>query len=87
MYLVTQGKRKENQLAYAPKTQEYVYYHLGKEIWREKGDDSLLKAFTQIRNGDRDFDDTQLEKEFPIYKKYGDDCHKFELEQWKRMGI
>ena len=36
MYLVTEGKRKENQLGYAPKTQEYVCFHHGKEIWREK---------------------------------------------------
>lgn len=87
MYLVTQGKRRENQLGYAPKTKEYVYFHQGKEIWREKGDDTLLKVFNEIRSGVRDFDDTQLEKEFPIFKKYGESCHKFELEEWKRMGI
>ena len=36
MYLVTEGKRKENQLGYAPKTHEYVYLHYGKEVWRKR---------------------------------------------------
>lgn len=87
MYLVTQGKRRENQLGYAPKTKEYVYFHQGKEIWREKGDDTLLKVFNEIRCGTRMCDVTEIEEQFPIYKKYSDDCHKFELEEWKRMGI
>ena len=47
MYLVTEGKRKENQLGYAPKTQKYVYFHNGKEIWREKGDKELLDYFNE----------------------------------------
>ena len=45
MYLVTEGKRKENQLGYVPKTHEYVYLHHGKEVWREKGDKELLDYF------------------------------------------
>ncbi len=77
MYLVTKGKRKENQLGYAPKTQEYVYFHYGKEIWREKGDTSLLDYFNEVRANIRMFNDEDI-KDNPIWKKYGDSCLEFD---------
>ena len=61
MYLVTEGKRKENQLGYNKKTQEYVYLHLGKEIWREHGDEDLLNYFNEVRAGIRVFEDKDIE--------------------------
>jgi len=45
MLLVTQGKGKINQLGFDKKTSEYVYFHKGREIWREKGDNGLLVNF------------------------------------------
>ena len=47
MYLVTEGKRKENQLGYAPKTHEYVYLHPMDEL--------VLKALK-----DKDMTQTRL---------------------------
>lgn len=83
MLLVTQGKRKENQLGYDKKTQEYVYFHKGKEIWREKGDINLLTYFNEVRAGIKDFDDAAIENN-PIWQKYCDSCNKFEM---KEMGF
>ena len=80
MYLVTEGKRRENQLGYAPKTQEYVYFHLGKEIWREKGDSGLFDYFNEVRANYGCSDDEELEK-YPIWKKYSDSCFKFEKDE------
>ena len=80
MYLVTEGKRKENQLAYAPKTKEYVYFHYGKEIWREKGDTSLLDYFNEVRADIRMFEDEDIEDN-PIWKKYSDSCFEFERKE------
>lgn len=80
MYLVTEGKRKENQLAYASKTQEYVYFHHGKEIWREKGDRGLLDYFNEIRANYSCSSDEELAK-FPIWKKYSDSCFEFEKKE------
>jgi hypothetical protein len=77
MYLVTEGKRKENQLGYAPKTKEYVYFHHGKEIWREKGDKELLDYFNEVRVGIRTFNDKEIENNF-IWKKYCKDCQSYE---------
>lgn len=79
MYLVTEGKRKENQLGYAPKTQEYVYYHQGKEMWREKGNKSLLEYFNEVRANVRLFNDNDI-KDNPIWKKYEKSCR--ELTQY-----
>lgn len=76
MYLVTQSKRRENQLGYNPKTKEYVYFHKGKEIWREKGDESLFNYFNEVRAGNRTLDDEDI-KDNPIWKKYGDSCSEF----------
>ena len=80
MYLVTEGKRKENQLGYAPKTQEYVYFHNGKEIWREKGDKELLDYFNEVRVGIRTFDDKEIENNY-VWKKYCEDCQSYEREE------
>ena len=73
MLLVTQGKGRVNQLGYNKKTHEYVYFHKGVEVWREKGDESLLNYFVDIRNGERvaDFSDAL---DFPIFNKYCDSC-------------
>ena len=86
MYLVTEGKRKENQLGYAPKTQEYVYFHRGVEIWRMKGDRSLVEYFNEVRGGVHYFEEKDLESlpTYPIWKKYSDDCHEFNL---KELGL
>ena len=86
MYLVTEGKRKENQLGYAPKTKEYVYFHRGVEIWRMKGDESLLNYFNEVRADIHLFEDKDIEKlpTYPIWKRYGDDCHEFNL---KELGL
>ena len=82
MYLVTEGKRKENQLGYAARTQEYVYFHKGVEIWREKGDDSLLNYFNGVRAG-IDFSDTDIMEmpTYDIWNKYLESCFKFEKEE------
>ena len=80
MLLVTEGKRKENQLGYAPKTSEYVYYHYGKEIWREKGDRSLLDYFNEVRAGIRMFNDEDI-KDNPIWQKYDGSCFEFERKE------
>ena len=80
MLLVTEGKRKENQLGYAPRTKEYVYFHKGMEIWREKGEDDLLKYFNEVRAGIRMFEDKDIESH-PIWKKYSDSCFEFEKKE------
>ena len=80
MYLVTEGKRKENQLGYAPKSQEYVYFHRGKEIWREKGDDSLLNYFNEVRAGFM-FSESDIAKlpTFHIWNKYIRFCDSYDI--------
>lgn len=79
MYLVTQGRGRINQLGYAPKTGEYVYLHKGKEIWREKGDKSLLDYFNGLRVG-LCFDEECIAEmpTFPIWEKYNESCFAFE---------
>ena len=79
MYLVTEGKRKENQLGYAPRTKEYVYFHNGKEIWREKGDSSLFDYFNEVRGG-RLFRDEEI-KDNPIWQKYDESCFAFQKQE------
>ena len=76
MYLVTEGKRKENQLGYAPKTQEYVYFHEGKEIWREKGEKSLFDYFNEVRAAIRSFEEKDIEAN-PIWIKYCQSCNEY----------
>lgn len=83
MYLVTQSKHgRINQLGYAPKTKEYVYFHKGKEIWREKGDDSLLNYFNGVRAG-INFEDTDIMEmpTYDIWNRYLDSCMDFEREK------
>lgn len=77
MLLVTEGKRKENQLGYNKKTQEYVYFHHGKEVWREKGDITLFDYFNQVRANIRTFQEDDI-KDNPIWKKYDTSCTEFE---------
>lgn len=84
MYLVTQGKRRENQLGFDPKTNEYVYIHKGNEEWRKKGDRSLLDYFNAVRAVNGCSDDEVLECN-PIYSKYSESCHRHELEEYKRL--
>ena len=80
MLLVTEGKRKENQLGYNKKTQEYVYFHHGKEVWREKGDATLLDYFNQVRANVRKFQEDDI-KDDPIWKKYDTSCTEFERKE------
>ena len=82
MRLVCQGKYKINQLGYNKKTHEYVYFHKGKEIWRMKGDESLLNYFDDVRARDT-YTEQSVLNQFPIYLRYSDSCHKFELEEFK----
>ena len=72
MLLVTKGKTREWRLGYDKKTKEYVCYHYGKEQWREKGDDSLLNYFNEVRTNYRFIDDREIAK-LPtanIWKRY-----------------
>ncbi len=80
MYLVTEGKHKENQLGYDKKTQEYVYFHRGKEAWREKGDETLLNYFNEVRADIHMLEDKDIETN-PIWKRYGDSCFEFERKE------
>lgn len=72
MLLVTQGKMREWQLGYNKKTKEYVCFHYGKEQWREKGDDSLLNYFTELRANGKCLDEQEIAK-LPtanVWKRY-----------------
>lgn len=80
MLLVTEGKRKENQLGYNKKTKEYVYFHKGVEIWREKGDDQLLNYFNEVRANCTFFDEKEVEQN-PVWKKYCESCEAFEKSE------
>lgn len=79
MLLVTQGKRKENQLGFNKKTSEYVYFHRGVEIWREKGDRALLDYFNEVRACIHCFNEEDVIK-FPVWNKYIEWCEKYEKE-------
>ena len=81
MFLVTEGKIKENQLGYAPSTHEYVHLHLGKVVWREKGDKSLLDYFTDLRYEHKCLDEDEIAKlpTAAIWKKYCDTCDELGL--------
>lgn len=83
MLLVTKGKGRINQLGYDLKKGEYVYFHNGKEIWREKGDTSLLDYFNEVRACIHCCDDDDIEKltTANIWKKYDDSCFAFEKEE------
>lgn len=86
MYLVTQGKRRENQLGYDPKTGEYVCFHHGIEVWREKGDRTLLNYFNYLRSTGS-FCDGEAMMEIPtyhIYEKYSETCLEFENKEFKQ---
>ena len=83
MYLVTQSKYgRVNQLGYAPKTKEYVYFHKGREIWREKGDNSLLNYFNAVRAG-MNFDDVDIMEmpTYDIWNRYLESCMEFEKKE------
>lgn len=77
MYLVTEGSTRENQLGYAPKTKEYVYLHHGKEVWREKGDKSLLDYFTDLRCSHKSLNEEDIAKlpTAAIWNKYCKSCN------------
>lgn len=75
MYLVTQGKYKQNQLGYNKKTSEYVYLHKGKEQWRIKGTPDLLNYFNEVRAGMRVFDDSDI-KDNVVWQRYEQDCNR-----------
>lgn len=82
MLLVTEGKRKENQLGYNKKTQEYVYFHHGKEVWREKGNDSLLNYFNGVRAG-LDFEEVDIMEvpTYEIWNRYCESCMEFDKKE------
>lgn len=86
MLLVTEGKRKVNQLGYSKRTHEYVYFHNGIEVWREKGNEDLLNYFEEVRAGEHLLKDSDI-KDNPIWKKYGESCQKFELEELKGVRL
>ena len=78
MYLVTKGKTRENILGYDNKTKEYVYLKNGKEVWREKGDMSLLDYFTDLRTNYETINESKMKKlpTYKVWKKYCDSCFK-----------
>ena len=78
MYLVTKGKTRENVLGYDNKTKEYVYLKNGKEVWREKGDMSLLDYFTDLRANYETINETKMKKlpTYNVWEKYCDSCFK-----------
>lgn len=76
MVLVTEGKWKINQLGFETKTSEYVYFHRGQEIWREKGDKGLLNYFNYLRATYSCVDEEKI-KRFPIWIKYEESCNKY----------
>ena len=83
MYLVTQGKGRINQLGYAPKTKEYVMLHNGKEVWREKGDKSLLYYFNNMRLAYGCINEEDIAK-LPtkhVWEKYCEWCYNITLHE------
>ena len=76
MYLVTEGKYKVNQLGYAARTKEYVYYHKGKEMWRMVGDRALFDYFNEVR-AYNNFDENKI-KDNPVWQRYSNDCMKLD---------
>lgn len=77
MLLVTQGKGRINQLGFDKKTSEYVYFHNGKEIWREKGDKGLLDYFSDLRTTNSCISEEKLANN-RIWNKYLESCAEFE---------
>lgn len=84
MHLVTRSSYANNALMYDAKSGEYIYFHEGKEIWREQGDSALYDYFTNLRRT-RKLIDEKVVDSFPIYKKYSDSCQKFNLELMKKL--
>lgn len=89
MYLVAEGKRRENQLGYDMKKQEYVMYHHGVEMWREKGDVSLLDYFSDLRANYGCIDEDEIAKlsTYPIWEKYCKTCEEEEAKLWKTLQL
>lgn len=73
MWLVTEGKNRINQLGYDKNTQEYVYIHKGVEIWREKGDKSLLNYFSNLRASNTCINEKEIEKN-QVWIRYIHSC-------------
>lgn len=76
MLLVTQGKGRINQLGFDKKTSEYVYFHNGKEIWREKGDNSLLNYFNSLRESYSCIDE-EIVSQYPVWIRYCKSCDEY----------
>ena len=78
MYLVTQSKRKDNQLGYDAKKSEYVYIYKGSEIWRERGDTSLLDYFNDLRNNKKCINESKIARLSTsyIWVKYIQSCNR-----------
>ena len=77
MLLVTEGKGKINQLGFNKKTSEYVYFHKGKEIWREKGDNGLLDYFNNLRATYSCIDE-KIVSQYPIWNRYIKSCEEYD---------
>jgi hypothetical protein len=77
MLLVTQGKGRINQLGFDRKTSEYVYFHKGREIWREKGDNGLLDYFNNLRASNSCISEEEVAK-FPIWNRYVKSCDELD---------
>lgn len=77
MLLVTEGRGRINQLGFDKKTSEYVFIHRGKEIWRKKGDNSLLDYFNNLR-ATYSYIDEEVVNKFPIWNKYVRDCDEID---------
>ena len=81
--LVTKSKPiYGNILAYDTKTNEYVYLHKKREIWREPsthidittGHGELLNFFLKLNGKPVDEDALENLNEFPIFQKYANSC-------------
>jgi len=75
--LIAKSKKYKNQLIYDNKAKTYNYYHNGKLIWSESGDESLnniAQKLFECNHMDTQLSD--LEMEHPIFKKYYESCEK-----------
>ena len=97
-YVVFRSKYKvngelENCLTYSPETTlaksnvgTYTYYHIGKKIWEVKDSNKTfeeqLDGTMQKKQREHNYNYEFLLNEYPIYKKYSDDCQKFSQKEY-----
>ena len=83
LYEVLKSNRYGNLLAFNIKTSEYVYFHFGEEVWREKADRKLFDVANEMRiNNNLDLD--ELGK-FEIYKKYSKSTEEISKKEMEKL--